>query len=356
MRICIILPSERPTPSGGFKIVYEYANRMVRDGINVIICYPYHIYIDYNPSIIQKIKDYRRYIKYKPIPFLSRKWFSLDKRIVEKKLYTLPGSSLPKADKYIATAVQTAIALNEYKNIDANKKFYFIQGYENWVVDEKRLIKSFHFPIHKIVVSNWLHNKLLKFGEESDIVLNGFDFNEFKYTTPIEKRDKFTIAMLYHSSEGKGCIDGIIALFLVKQKYPQIKAKFFGVPERPSYLPDWVEYYQTPNNKQLNDIYNSSSIFIGTSHSEGWGLTVGEASICGCAIVCTNTDGYLEMITDQQTGLVVPIKSPEELAKSTINLIENPSLRYTLSKNGRTSINKYSIEESYFHFKNILLK
>lgn len=348
MKICIILPSERSTPAGGYKVMYEYANLLVKNNHNVYICYPFNIQIDLKKtSTLFKIRSYRWFLKMKDQIFATPKWFNLDTRVKEKRIFHISKNCLPKSDVYIATAVNTAMCLNKVKDIQDKKKYYFIQGYETWIVDEKTLVDTYHYPINKIVISKWLQDILTSYGESSTLIHNGFNFEEFKYSKPIEERDKFTISMLYHSSEGKGCTDGIIALYLAKQKYPQIRAKLFGVPNKPSFLPDWIDYYQTPNNKTHNDIYNSSSIFIGTSYSEGWGLTVGEAMICGCAVVCTNIGGYLEMAKDSENALVVPTKSPEIIAASICRLIENDELRFSLSKQGRNSIKMFSIEKSY---------
>ena len=39
-RILFLLPSIGVKPIGGFKVIYEYANRMVADGFDVGIGYP----------------------------------------------------------------------------------------------------------------------------------------------------------------------------------------------------------------------------------------------------------------------------------------------------------------------------
>ena len=37
--ITFLLPCRNPTPVGGFKIIYEYANRLANDGFNVNLVY-----------------------------------------------------------------------------------------------------------------------------------------------------------------------------------------------------------------------------------------------------------------------------------------------------------------------------
>jgi glycosyltransferase involved in cell wall biosynthesis len=76
-------------------------------------------------------------------------------------------------------------------------------------------------------------------------------------------------------------------------------------------------------------------------------LTVGEAMICGCAVACTDNDGYKEMAIDGVTALLSPIKKPIDLAENIIKLIENDSLRLELSERGYEYIKQFDWEKSY---------
>ena len=143
---------------------------------------------------------------------------------------------------------------------------------------------------------------------------------------------------MYHTQELKGCDDGFEALNLVKRKYPDLKVSLFGVYPTPENLPDWITYYRQPDKETFNNIYNSAAIFIATSWSEGWGLVVGEAMMCGCAVACTDNNGYKEMAIDGTTALLSPIKNPTALAQNFIRLIENDPLRLELSERGNEYI------------------
>ena len=130
----------------------------------------------------------------------------------------------------------------------------------------------------------------------------------------------------------------------------------FGVYERPVDLPDWYVYYQMPDKATLNRIYNEAAIYVGASHTEGWGLTVGEAMQCGCAVVCTDNGGYSVVAHHQETALVSPVKNVASLASNVIRLIENKELRWLLAENGHYYIKQYTWEKSYERLKQILLK
>ena len=53
--ITFLLPAPLKTPAGGYKVVYEYANRLVDSGFKVNIVYPYFLY-DIRRSYIANFK------------------------------------------------------------------------------------------------------------------------------------------------------------------------------------------------------------------------------------------------------------------------------------------------------------
>lgn len=204
------------------------------------------------------------------------------------------------------------------------------------------------------MISDWLAKEVRKAGAECEIVKNGFDFDYFHLSKPIESRDPLRISMLYHSSEQKGCIYGLEALYLVKNRFPGLRAILFGVPPRPDGLPEWIEYYHCPDRPTHNAIYNNSSIYMAPSLQEGWGLPVGEAMICGNAIVCTDTQGFQEMVADGQEGFIVPAKNPRALANAMITLIENPDLRISMAHKGIKAVAPMTWDKSVARMVDII--
>lgn len=350
--ICFLFPCFSYGPCGGFKVVYEYANYLASKGYEVTIVYP-GLYIPGNFSLLINIKKLLLYALYSTFKDFKQKWFNLDKRIKERKVPILNLKYVGDYDVYVATSVGTAIHLNEFK-IPLHKKFYFIQGFENWYVSESVLRSTYCYGFKNIVVSDWLAEEVRKSKADCTIIKNGFDFEYFKLYHKIEDRDRLHISMLNHVDKNKGCKYGIEALELVKQKYPALKATLFGYPQRDKNIPDWIEYYQAPDKKTHNEIYNNSSIYLAPSLQEGWGLTVGEAMICGAAVVCTDTKGFREMVTDGESGLMVPIKNSEALAEAIISLIEDNERRIKLAKNGVKTISNFSWEKSFVQFEKLI--
>lgn len=351
--IIFLFPGRGNLPCGGLKVIYEYANRLAQDGFQVGIVYAGSLFWK-KKSLYFKLTNCIRYVQYYLLGFSGRKWFPLDRRVKEYFAFSLNYAHVPKADIYIGTNPYTAMYLKDYP-ISQTKKFYFIQGYENWGdVTDKILRETYHYPLNKIVISTWLQKIMTEEGVACELVPNGFDFNSFHCTIPIQNKNKFKITMIYSPIPNKGCEYGLEALSIVKEKFPKLQVVLFGSPNRPAKLPEWYEYHKHPDKKLHNKILNESAIFIATSIQEGWGLPIGEAMICGAAVVCTNNRGYKEMAIDGYNALLAPVRDSKSLAEHIIRLIENDELRFRIAENGNHSIQKFGLYSSYNKLKRIL--
>jgi glycosyltransferase involved in cell wall biosynthesis len=150
----------------------------------------------------------------------------------------------------------------------------------------------------------------------------------------------------------KDCKMGFEALNIVKAQIPQLKIVLFGTPDQPQDLPEWYEYYQSPPQALLRKLYNQCAVYAGTSQVEGWGLTVGEAMLCGAAVACTDNKGYLEMAKDGETALVSPVGDAAALAANIIKLLENDDLRQQIAAAGHKNIQQFSQDGSCRKFLN----
>lgn len=344
------MPGSGRKPAGGYKVVYEYANRLANDGYKVKIVYAASIFFR-NANLKGKIKSILRFFYYLIWGYKGKIWFNLHPTIKESLVPSLAEKWVGKADAYIATAVQTAMYLRNYSQC---KKLYLIQDYENWFVSDEVVNESYRYGFVNIAVSQWLKQKVSDAGADAFFIPNGFDFTYFNCLNSIEHRNTYHISMLYHKDERKGCKYGLEALEIIKAKFPNLKATLFGVSHRPTSLPKWIEYYRQPDRINLNRIYNDSAIYLAPSIQEGWGLTVGEAMICGAAVVCTDTLGFKEMVMNGTNGLIVPIADSKALANAIIKLMSDNSYRIQLAYRGHASIKNFTWDKSYDKFKSIL--
>jgi glycosyltransferase involved in cell wall biosynthesis len=74
-------------------------------------------------------------------------------------------------------------------------------------------------------------------------------------------------------------------------------------------------------------LWRRCHIAVLPSHREGLPMSLLEAAACGRAIVATDAPGCREIVIDKQTGLLVPIENPAELASAILRLATSTPLR-----------------------------
>lgn len=352
--ICFLLHGTAPRPVGGVKVIYQYSNMLVKLGYDVTILFSENH--DMNDSLLNRIKYLIKFCVKKILKYDKRVWFSLNERVKIKYLLKFSNENFNKYDFLIATMLSTSFHLKQIIEQQqlTSKCFYFVQDFEAWGVPETYVYESYKLPMTKIVISQWLEEQVKKIDRNVEYIPNGFDFNYFKLNNPIQYRNKFEISMLYHIDSRKRCMDTFSALDVLKKKYPLIHVNMFGAYPLSLKLPDWYTYVQLPNKDEHNFIYNSSAIFINASAQEGWGLTVGEAMICGCAVVCSNNDGHRIMAKHNETALLFEVGNVEQIVKLVESLIEDETYRIRIARNGNEFIQQFSWDNSVKKFIDVL--
>jgi glycosyltransferase involved in cell wall biosynthesis len=88
---------------------------------------------------------------------------------------------------------------------------------------------------------------------------------------------------------------------------------------------------------RLASLYRAADIYVHAAIEETFGNSVAEALACGTPVVVASQGGVLELVVNEHTALVVPVRQPAKLAKAFVRLLENPSLGATLGAAGATS-------------------
>lgn len=352
--ITFLMPMRADMPSGGYKIVYEYANMFEKNGYNVNIVYPAILLFKEN-SFILNMKFIRDFLVLKKTKeYLPYKWFNLNKSVKNIWIPYINSIFIPKSDYIVATAWQTAELMNKFSE-RKGKKIYLIQGFEDFSGNKDRVINTWKMKFNKVVIAKWLKKIADDLGEETEIINNPLNFNEFGVDKKIEERAN-TIIMMYSEHEWKDSDVGIKAIKKVTEIYKDLKVIFFSSYKRNKSIPEWVEYYENPKRELLRKLYNESVIYIGTSKREGWGLPVSEAMQCGCSVVCTDIDGYNEVAFDNDTALLVPAGDSDKMAEKILELLEDREKMIKIAKRGNENIQKYRPEEAFKSFEAFLNK
>lgn len=144
--------------------------------------------------------------------------------------------------------------------------------------------------------------------------------------------------------------------------------KIWQLVEHSGYVPDWklsivghgcdegkykkmvgqlrlkhVTFYGTC---QPEKFYRRAAIFMMTSSSEGWGLTLTEAQQMGCVPLAFDT--YLslhDIIEDGKTGYIIPCDNMNEYACKLLKLMQNDQLRCMMARQGIESSKRFAKEK-----------
>lgn len=87
--------------------------------------------------------------------------------------------------------------------------------------------------------------------------------------------------------------------------------------------------------KNVGDWLRASDLAVVPSHVEPLGNATLEAMSFGLPVIACKVGGIPEMVVHEETGLLVPPRSPSELAQALCCLLRNPVLRHQYGRQGR---------------------
>jgi glycosyltransferase involved in cell wall biosynthesis len=350
MNLCFILPAFTRRAQGGYKMVFEYSNRLCLRGHNVTILF-------LNEDAL-KNKKLPSSVKALIANYLTAKgpnWFTLDSKI---NLLSSLKNGIQNKLKNIDIAVATAIETVEYVDIQfpEAKKAYFIQGFENWNCSNDDVLASYSKGFNNIVISSWLKNIVDQYSvEPAALIQNPVDTNIYKEIVPLDKRRKHSIALLYHQNPIKGFDYAFKVLEKLKEMYSDLTVEMFGIFPRPDYFPSYIHYTRSATQEQTVEIYNKVQVFLCATIEEGYGLTGLEAMACGTALVSTDYKGAREYAENNKNALLSPVKNVDNLVDNVAKLFENDILRMKIAKEGILHVqSKFSWENAVDKFEEAL--
>lgn len=343
MVINFLLPRPAKKPVGGYKVVFEYADRLSRRGHRINIVYNLRTpFTKPGFSLLRYLYDC-----FKLVP----SWFRFNSSVNFKLVYQFSDKGIPDADVTIATWWETAY-ICKLLSSSKGRKYYLVQHYETWCGDKELVDGSYKLGLENIVISTWIKDMIYLIGGEiKAIIPNGINLDEFSVKQPINLRNPHSVAMMYHEAAWKGSQEGIKALETVKASLEDLRVTLFGVNKRPSWLPYWMDYECNPDIKRLQDIYNRAAVFFSTSWYEGFGLTGAESLACGCALVTTDSGGVREYAKGGKTALMCSPGNINEMAECLKKVLTDNELRSRLAEDGNKFIRRFDWDNAVDRFE-----
>lgn len=103
-----------------------------------------------------------------------------------------------------------------------------------------------------------------------------------------------------------------------------------------------IKFAGSVSAQDLPEYYQNSDIFCCiSSGSESFGIVLLEAMSSGLPLICSDLDGYKEIVEDGVQGIIVPHGKVEEVTKAMLKLVDNPDLRKKMGEKGRARALEY---------------
>jgi D-inositol-3-phosphate glycosyltransferase len=97
-------------------------------------------------------------------------------------------------------------------------------------------------------------------------------------------------------------------------------------------IEDLVTFLGSREQHRLPDYYSAADVVVMPSHYESFGLVALEAMACATPVVASRVGGLAYTVRDGITGLHVPERDPDALAREIIRLVREPDLRERLGQ------------------------
>ncbi|MGZ4881890.1 MAG: glycosyltransferase family 4 protein [Halobacteriota archaeon] len=351
MKITFVLPSYHNVPAGGRKVVYEYANELVRTGSEVTIVYLRRFG---RPSLFRSLIALFKMLFRYPVLLLNEikkpeiTWYNLHGSVKVVRATNLRARQVPNADAIVATWWRTAAWVSDCPRAKG-AKFHLVMDFAPWMADQRELEQTWRLPLKKIAISGWLAEVVLQSGvpeEDVKAIPIAVDHRLFRSVNRISGRAK-RVAMLYSPQPYKRSELGLSVLTQCKNLVPDLQSSLFGpAHRRPPELPSWIKYHDNLSDGDLVELYNSASVYLCSSAVEGFALPPAEAMACGCAVVTTDCGGNREYAEQGKTALVSDPEDVAGLTDNVVRLLSDEAFMVRLASAGRDRIAAFTWEQS----------
>ena len=205
------------------------------------------------------------------------------------------------------------------------------------------------------VVSHAMRKEAERLGadpEQMSVVPMGVDMTTSFVPDP-KKREQDTVVFVGRLVEKKGVSYLLEAFSLALKERAGLRLLIAGAGPEEDILKNLtlklgitnsVEFLGAVKNSELPAIYQRGAIAVlpfvvaEDGDQEGFGLVVVESLGCGCAVVASEVPAVKDIITNGETGILVPQKNPQQLASVIIKLYKDPELRSQLAQRGHTYV------------------
>lgn len=218
--------------------------------------------------------------------------------------------------------------------------------------------------LQKIIVLDEMNKHLVKkhLHSEAVVLRSGIDQKKFFYKRTYRNPKTFQLLATGIFFPHRRFEDIINALsILVKKKITNIHLNIIGQQStdqvyadyiddliRKNHLEKYVTLLGRVSEKELQNAYRASDIFLFPNNPQTWGLAVFEAMLSGAVAIVSRGAGAHEVLEQHKTGIIVDPENPQAIAKELQYLMKNTQKMKEISLAGQKYVyenlswNKYA--------------
>jgi len=161
------------------------------------------------------------------------------------------------------------------------------------------------------------------------------------------KKNNFVVGMICRLVKEKGVVEFLESALKLSQKFENIKFLLVGERLSSDHNCDIEQHINYASNKLKNkliitgmrtdipELLSLMNIYILPSWREGMPRTIIEAMMMGLPVIATNIRGSREEVVDGVTGILVKLKSPEDITSAVEKIYSSRVLAKSFGKAGR---------------------
>lgn len=273
------------------------------------------------PDIITSMGDYSRNLIYK-LPYSCKKILEYH---FTKNFYFESTSHVGQIKKFLI------------KNRNKMER-KLVQKYDEFIVLTEEDRKAWNIPKVKVIGNplSFIPNNIAK----------------------LENKKVISVGRLSHE---KG-FDILINIWnKINHFYPEWKLEIYGEGSLRKNLQNQIEELQLQEKiklmgltKKIEEKFLESSIYVMTSRTEGFGMVLAEAGICGLPLVAFEAGGGpKELVENNLNGFLCKPNEVDELSERIIELIKSEELRKKFGRNSREKMQTFKLEDIMTKWKEI---
>lgn len=232
------------------------------------------------------------------------------------------------------------------EEIHLSKRYHMIFALR-WLVNNSSKTITNSTATEKFCLDVGLHR------EKIGVIPFGVDTDFFRPIEVDKDEGIFQILSVGYLIERKGFEYLIRAMPYVLKEHKNVRLKIVGSGPLESRLKniiyeldlgDSVEIIRNVSDEELLIIYNSSDLFVLPSiidsqgNTEGLGVVLLEAMACGIPVIASNVGGIMDIVINNETGLLLKEKDIKKIIEIVNFAIENKSQMDKIAKNSLNSV------------------